>query len=252
MLKLEPLKGGIPDDLKALNPQLSKRPVVIGSDAYNMLPLTEGDVEEFSTEIMELVSTIAEEYVKSTAAIESGEEEDPFSAVKDATKKMLDSGFLARILSKMTGLTVDQIRDSTTIPQMMHIAGTVYELNFDLANYPELTRGKVGGMLDFLGIGRRGAKRFADEVLQIIFDPTINTVNSMRRSIFSSATRSLPSERWSQLSPASSAWLPKTSVDDEEQTADSQETPAAPTLSMVDSAVPQGASTLEKTVLTEK
>lgn len=250
MLKLEPIKGGIPDDLRALNPDFSKKVIVIGKDAYHMYPLTEGDLEDFSAEIMELLGSLAEEFIKRQE--EGANEEETLQSVKDATRQMLDTGFIARLITKMTGLTEDQVRKEVTIPQLMHVAGTVFEINFDTKNYPELTRGKVSALMDFLGIGKRGATAFADDVLQIIFDPTINSVNSLRRSIFSSATRYLPSERWSLLSPASSAWLPKTSGDDDEQPADSPATTAAPTSPPAASAESPDASTSEGTTLTER
>lgn len=253
-LRLSPLETGIPDELLALSPERAAEVIVVGESAYKMYPLTEQAVEEFSVDLMTVVGELLSAWKKiqdSTAVKDSdGAPIDPGGSIfKSGGKALMDSGFIRRLLARMTGLPEEQVQNDLTIPQIAHIASVVYKQNFDISRYPEVTRGKVYELLAFLGIGGRGTTAFAEDVMRICFDPTIEDRAGMLRAIFSSATRLLPSERWSQLRQRASAGLLTPSRVEGNSSAVSSEVIVVPTSPPAPSAESPAASTKPKPVI---
>ena len=227
-LKLVPLDS-VPDDLRALNPETCAQTIMVGNKAYKMFPLTEGVVEDLSGEIAKTIAGFLDSYQKAQ------KQRDPKSGpsseaapLETFTDGVLKGGLLTKFLTHATGVPEAQLKEELTFPQMAHIAGVLYEQNFDVGNYPKVTQGKVQGLLSFLGMGAVGPKKFAEEVLDATLDPTILDRKSLTRAIVHSATRCLPSAVWRQLSPRSSASLQRIFAGPESVVADFSEPPAAP------------------------
>lgn len=239
-------KIDIPDDLKALNPKLNAKIIVVGDAAYEMYPLTEGAVESLSVEVTQVVNDAIK------AIGEASKNPGDPSSMKEPVgifgDVLLKRGIVAKVISLATGIPEDQVRHEMTIPQIVHAGATLWELNFDVSKYPKVTQGKVEGLLGMLGLGGRGTKRFTQEVLELFLDPGIVTLHELRSKILSSATRSLPSEFWSQMSPRALALLPKTFGDDASSDAGSPEPSATPASPATPSAESPAASSREGTI----
>lgn len=256
-LKLEPLSK-FPSELDALNPENAAEPIVIGSQAYKMYPLTELMIEQFSSNVMNIIGEFVESW--STATREIAERDDDGSVPEDSQEKatnalktagsvIMESGIITSLLSSATGLPEDQIREDMTVPQIAHVASVIYDQNFNAERYPDITRGKLTGLLGFLGVGKRGATAFAGEVINICLDPLIADRKEMTRAIFSSATRLLPSGNWSQQLLSASDGDPTLSRVGDVPSADSSEATADRTSDKDPSAAKQVASEAAPTIV---
>lgn len=237
----------IPDDLKALSPKAMAAKILVGDKAYKMYPLVEGAVEDLSVEIAQVVSEALAEIAKQAAAAEKDKDAQPLQPIAVFGQTVLRRGLVSKIISYATGIPEDQIQAQMTVPQIVHAAGVVWDLNFNLENYPQVSQGKVHGLLELAGI--RGPKVFTQEVLDTYLDPGITDIGELRAKILSSATRCLRSEQWSQLPLHALALLPKTFAERVSSAVASPEKPVSPVSGASPSAASPDASSKEGTTV---
>lgn len=184
---MEAEKIEIPDELKALNPESQKKPVVIGKHAYVIYPLTEGQVERLSQLISDIMSDIfTDDLVCSNCGHvfrdAQGKQEtcnrckgknqlqplrkSPIEALTHENRAM-------KFIEEMVGLKCEDVKGEITIPQFKHLAAVLYEQNFkDEGVLPEESRKNFKALLDWLGLGAQTAPKNA----------TSASVKSTRRS----------------------------------------------------------------------
>lgn len=168
----------IPDELKILNPESQKEPVVIGVEAYMVYPLTEGQAERVSQLISDIISDISTmdmkcpncNHIFSNAL---GQQETCNKCKGGAGGKKGKAGHrlvsmqrtpveslthedrIPRLIEELVGIPKEGVKETLTINQFKHIAGVLYEQNFNEegSGLPEESRKNFKALLTWIGLG---------------------------------------------------------------------------------------------------
>jgi len=161
-------KIDIPEELEVLNPELQKKAVLVGPDAYLIYPLTEGQTERVSKLISDIMTDITTTDMqcptcKTIYPNELGKQE---RCAKCPKKPMLASlqrppvealtfqDRVPRLVEEIVGIPVSKVKESLTIPQLKHLAGVLYTQNFkEEGVVPEDSRKNFQALLDWVGLG---------------------------------------------------------------------------------------------------
>jgi len=171
----------VPEEYRFLLPDTDKRTIVIGTEAHEILPLTEGEFEQLWVEIGEMfaraASAIAEALMSRDGKRKSVEEQvdvDPIAVgittIKETLQEMLSSGRVAKIIGIATQQDAEDIRKKMTLRQGVHIISVLYEQNFSMKGLPEDIRKNLEGFLEMFGINIRKGRNPSQEMLDITLE----------------------------------------------------------------------------------
>lgn len=132
-------KVSIPESLKNLLPENLAEPVVIGSEAFELLPLTEGMCEKISA----IIADIATKIYQSNADA---------SVANSVAEVLLKDGGIRKVLSVVLDEQEEYLQKNLTVQQAIHICGTIYSQNFSLDKMEEGSRKNVEKLLSMLGL----------------------------------------------------------------------------------------------------
>lgn len=145
----------IPDSLRSLLPSENTECVLIGSTAYEMLPLSEDAFEE----LVGLVWAFLRDLTSRT------ENESDIEVLVKGKR-------VQKFLSKILDMSEQEIGKQMTLKQVLHAAGVLYKQNFDWESLPENTRKNLQPLRD----------RFFPQRKQEIAEP-VNGINPERLRI---------------------------------------------------------------------
>lgn len=129
-------RASVPSDLEFLLPEKVCKPVIIGDQCYDIYPLTEGEFEKLSIEVSKLFDSV---YVKGDV-----------SPIDYLVQKDVLANFLCEALKP---LSMDDIKGKLTAKQMVYIAATLWQMNFDNSEFAEDTRENFKKVLGWVGLG---------------------------------------------------------------------------------------------------
>ncbi len=161
------VKNDIPKELEILNPEWQKKPIMLGTKVMDLYPLTEGQAEKLSRTIGDIVYDLYNtdcicplckkvykdaEGRQMVCTNKKCNEAELESLQKDAIDAILGKHRIRSILSEVLGLTEVEIKRGT-IPQLRHIAGTLFIQNFDdELTLPEGSAKNFQRLLEWMGI----------------------------------------------------------------------------------------------------
>lgn len=167
----------VPEEYRFLLPDSEKKTIVIGQEAHEILPLTEGEFEQLWVEIGELFGNAATAIAASLTRERTPEEKaetDPIAVgittVKETLQEMLSSGRLAKIIAIATQQDPDDIRSKLTLKQGIHIISVLYEQNFSMKDLPEGIRKNLEGFLGMFGVNITKGPDPSQELLDITLE----------------------------------------------------------------------------------
>lgn len=132
-------KVSIPESLRSLLPANLAEPVVIGAEAFELLPLTEGMCEKVSA----IIADIATKIYQSNADA---------SVTNSVAEVLLKDGGIRKVLSIVLDESEEYIQQNLTVQQAIHICGAIYHQNFALDRFDEGSRKNVEKLLSMLGL----------------------------------------------------------------------------------------------------
>ena len=176
---MEAEKIEIPDELKILNPESQKKPVVIGVEAYMVYPLTEGQAERVSQLISDIISDIStmdmkcpncnhifsnalgqQETCNKCRGNGSGGKKGKaghrlVSMQRTPVESLTHEDRIPRLIEELVGIPKEGVKETLTINQFKHIAGVLYEQNFNEkgSGLPEESRKNFKALLSWIGLG---------------------------------------------------------------------------------------------------
>jgi len=164
---MEPEKTAIPDELKTLNPEMQKEVIVVGTEAYFVYPMTEGQVERMSRIISEIFEEIfttdmvcpscrkvfrnamgrVDVCNQCADAVLEPKQKSPVEALTREDR-------IVKIVEELVGIKAAKVKEGMTIAQFKHAAGVIYKQNFkDEGVVPEESAKNFKALLDMLGLG---------------------------------------------------------------------------------------------------
>lgn len=172
-------KIDIPEELKILSPELQKKPVVIGAEAYMVYPLTEGQAERVSQLISDIISDISTMDMKCPSCNHIfsnalGQQEICNRCKGNGGKKgkgssghrlvsmqrtpvasLTHEDRIPQLIEQLVGIPKEGVKETLTINQFKHIAGVLYEQNFNEegSGLPEESRKNFKALLGWIGLG---------------------------------------------------------------------------------------------------
>lgn len=143
----------VPDELKVLLPELNKGVILVGSKAYEIYPLTEGQLERISSEIAEVMMRINSpdgQCPKCGKVVKSAlprkifkcpdDGEDLISMNESPMEAILKSSKIPEWVEMVTGVPKHEVAANMTFSQLKHFAGLFWKLNFSDEGMPEESR----------------------------------------------------------------------------------------------------------------
>jgi len=173
---------GAPDALKHLLPNEAEEPVVVGTQAYSMAPLTSAQAEKVAADISTMASIAATEILEVVENIKSQGEQNLQSssifilAMKKGVTELIQCGCIQNIVKVALDLTDEEIA-AVTIKQLHHIFAVLWGQNFDFSQAPESTSKNFARLLETVGFGRKDNDlyQWADVTLKLLLDTQIGS-----------------------------------------------------------------------------
>lgn len=179
----------IPDELKILNPETQKMPIVIGLDAYMVYPLTEGQAERVSQIISDIITDITTLDVKCPNCghvfkDQLGRQETCnrckgsggrktskkgghvlVSLQKPPVEALVCEERLPKLVEEILGIPAATVKEKLTVNQFKHIAGVLYVQNFkeEDAGLPDDSRKNFQALLDWTGLGAQKSSSVVED-----------------------------------------------------------------------------------------
>jgi len=154
----------VPDELKILLPELNKGVIVVGSKAYEMFPLYEGQLEKISSEfaaLMDKVNCPDGQCPKCGKVVKGAlprkifkcpdDDEDLLTMNEPATKAIIESSKVPEWVEMITGVPKDEVKASMTLSQIKHFAGLFWKLNFGNEGMPGESQENFKKLLEMMG-----------------------------------------------------------------------------------------------------
>ncbi|RPJ11174.1 MAG: hypothetical protein EHM36_01980 [Deltaproteobacteria bacterium] len=162
----------VPDELKILLPELSKGVIVIGTKAYEMEPMTEGQLEQITNDMAKLFEDISNpdgkcmkcgkvvKYALPRKIFECPDDKEPLSDMSKAPMQaIIDSSKVPKWLAIITGLNETEIKAKITVNQIKHFAGLFWKQNFSDEGLPGESKGNFQKLLGMFGMGEEAKKK---------------------------------------------------------------------------------------------
>lgn len=179
-------KIDIPEELKILNPETQKKPIVIGSEAYMVYPLTEGQAERVSELISNIITDITTLDVKCpncdhvypgmlgkqdtcTKCKKKGKGKHALKSMqKPPVVALTFEDRIPKLIEGLIGIPLDSVKEDLTINQFKHIAGVLYEQNFkeEGGGLPRDSAKNFNALLDWIGLGAQKNEELVKEALK--------------------------------------------------------------------------------------
>lgn len=169
-------KIDIPNELRILNPEFQKKPVLVGKDAYMIYPLTEGQAERVSQLISDIIIDITtldmkcpncdhifpnklgrQETCNKCSNKKGKGGHQLVSMQKTPVEALTQEDRIPKLVEELVGIPEIEVKDNLTINQFKHLAGVLYEQNFkeegEGAGLPDDSRKNFQALLDWVGLG---------------------------------------------------------------------------------------------------
>jgi hypothetical protein len=156
----------VPNELKILLPELNKGVIVVGSKAYEMFPLYEGQLEKITSEfatLMEKVNCPDGQCPKCGKVVKGAlprkifkcpdDNEDLLTMNEPAMKAIIESSKVPEWVEMITGVPKDEVKASMTLNQIKHFAGLFWKLNFGNEGMPGESQENFKRLLGMMGAG---------------------------------------------------------------------------------------------------
>jgi len=154
----------VPDELKILLPELNKGVIVVGSKAYEIYPLYEGQLEKISSEIAEVMSRINSpdgQCPKCGKVVKSAlprrifkcpdDGEDLVTMNESPMEAILKSSKIPEWVEMVTGVPKQEVAANMTFAQLKHFAGLFWKLNFSDDGMPKESLENFRRLLGMMG-----------------------------------------------------------------------------------------------------
>ena len=158
----------IPDELKILLPETNAATVVVGSKAYEIFPLFEGQLEKVSKDVaqyFELVFSPDRKCPKCAKVIKDAVtlkiDECPGCKVplddvrKSQIEAILGGGKIPEWVEMIAGVPKDDVGKGMTFNQMRHFAAVFWKQNFDDEGLPKESKENFKKLLGMIGLGEK-------------------------------------------------------------------------------------------------
>lgn len=133
----------VPEELKILLPELNKATIVVGSKAYEMFPLVEGQLERIIVEIgaiMEKINSPDGQCSKCGKVVKNArplkiytcpDDNAPMlSVVASPMEALVGSSKVPEWVAMITTLPSEEVKANMTLSQIKHFAGVFWKQNF--------------------------------------------------------------------------------------------------------------------------
>jgi len=164
-------KIDIPDELRILNPELQKKPVVIGTEAYMIYPLTEGQAERVSKLLSDVIidittldmicpnckyvfhNMLGRQETCNRCKVKGKGGHQLKSMQKPPVEALTHEDRVPKLIEELVGIKVTDVKSSLTINQGKHIAGVLYVQNFmeeDGGGLPEESKKNFKALMNWI------------------------------------------------------------------------------------------------------
>lgn len=175
---MEAEKIDIPEELKILDPESQKQPIVVGKEGYMIYPLTEGQAEHVSKIISDVITDITTmdlvcpncDFVyknqlgkqetcnrcnSGAGKRKKGHKHALVSLQKPPVEALVCEDRLPKLIEEILGIPSDEVKSNLTVNQFKHIAGILYVQNFkeEGGGLPDDSRKNFKALLDWTGLG---------------------------------------------------------------------------------------------------
>jgi hypothetical protein len=154
----------VPEELKILLPDLNKGTIVVGSKAYEMFPLNEGQLERISGEIadiMEKINSPDGQCPKCGKVVKGAlpkkiykcpdDGEDLMQMNQSPLEAILKSSKVPKWIEMITSVPEEEVKANMTMNQIKHFAGLFWKLNFSDEGLPEVSQANFKRLLGMMG-----------------------------------------------------------------------------------------------------
>jgi len=128
-------RATVPTELEFLLPEKVCKPIIIGDQAYDLYPLTEGEFEKLSSEVSKLFASV---FVKGD-----------ISPIDYLVQKDVLANFLTESLKP---LSIEDIKSKLTAKQMVYIASVLWQMNFETNDFAEDVKENFSKVLGWIGL----------------------------------------------------------------------------------------------------
>ncbi len=156
----------VPDELKILLPELAKETIVVGSKAYEMMPLTEGQLERVSNDIAAIIEKINSPHGKCPKCgkivrnalpakiFECPDDKASLETMNESPMEaILNSSKISQWIELITGIPSEEVKANMTFNQIKHFAGLFWKLNFSEDGLPKESKENFSNLLGMIGMG---------------------------------------------------------------------------------------------------
>ena len=157
----------IPKELEILNRELHPETVVIGSKAYEILAMPEGDLEKIIGDIVSVMDKINSpngKCPKCGKIVENAlgrgifkcpdDEENLLTMNESPVEAIIGSSKLPKWVEVITGIPEHESKANMTYNQLRHFAGVFWKQNFSDEGLPEASLENFQKLLGMLGLRR--------------------------------------------------------------------------------------------------
>jgi hypothetical protein len=154
----------VPDELKILLPDLSKGVILVGSKAYEIFPLNEGQLERITSEIAEVMEKIAcpdgkcpkcEKIIKGALPRKifkcPDDGEDLLTMNQSPVEAIITSSKVPKWVEMITGIPEEEVKANITLVQIKHFAALFWKQNFSDDGMPEESKENFAKLLKIMG-----------------------------------------------------------------------------------------------------
>lgn len=169
-----PIRTKVPESLRALLPEEAKDTIIIGSEAYEIVPLPAAKAELMMEEFIEIITVIFGDIM---VVMEGGEHA---ASIPDLTKMgeflkkgfstLLDGKRVQKLVSIAADIPFDTVCEQATVHQLYHALGIIWKQNLTTEEMPDDSRKNFECLLVQLGLRDRDdpVYQWADAALRVL------------------------------------------------------------------------------------
>jgi hypothetical protein len=156
----------VPEELKILLPDLNKGVILVGSKAYEILPLNEGQLERIISDVTDVFEKIncpdgqcatCGKVVKLAGPRRiykcPDDGDDLVTMNQSPVEAILKSSKVPQWVELITGVPEEEAKAHMTLNQMKHFAGVFWRQNFSDEGLPEVSRANFKKLLEMMNKG---------------------------------------------------------------------------------------------------
>ena len=158
----------VPDELKVLLPETSKAVILVGSKAYEMFPLYEGQLEKVTGDIAKVYDAMfcpdrecpkcgkVVKYAIPKKIVECPDDKEWLEDVgKSPMEAILASGKVPEWIEMITEVPKTEVAATMTLNQIKHFAGKFWQQNFSDDGLPEESKANFTKLLEMIGMSEK-------------------------------------------------------------------------------------------------